>query len=255
MGVRADLLVGVGVGPGDPELVTIKAVRALREAGTIVVPATESSSLGGSPGRAETVVLAHLGEAAGPRIRRITFAMRERPGVGRDRRAAWETAADTVIEALEAGEGPVAFATLGDPSVYSTFSAVARVVSARRPTTTVEVIPGIMAMQDLAARSRTPLCEGDQPLTLMAATAGPEAYRAALRAGATVVAYKAGRQVPAFLAVLAEEGLLADTVVGCDLGLSSERIVRADQLDPASPTPYLTTIVASANRCHPGGDQ
>lgn len=290
-----DLLVGVGVGPGDPELVTLKAVRILREAGTILVPAIDDVPPGrgrrdgsaapgqgrpdenaapgrwrpdenaapgqgrpaenAAPGRAEAIVLAHVGEEGRRRVRRVGFAMREPVGTTPARLAAWEAAAATVLAAFEAGAGPVAFATIGDPSVYSTFSYVAQAVRARRPDVTVELVPGIMAMQDLAARAAVPLCEGAETLTLVPATAGLDALRAALRTGDTVVAYKAGRHLPDLLTVLAAEDRLADAVVGCGLGLPGERIVPADRLDPTVSAPYLTTVLAgrAGRRPAPGG--
>ena len=76
-------LFGVGVGPGDPELVTVKTVRILREADVILVPYTEATTDG--PGRAESIITAVAPEIAG-RIRRIPFSMRERSGVGEKRK-------------------------------------------------------------------------------------------------------------------------------------------------------------------------
>ena len=184
------LLVGVGVGPGDPELVTVKAVRMLREAGLVLVPVTDEVAAG----RAETTVLAHLDPDAGHRVRRIGFTMGDRSGVTPRRAAAWDAAAAAVVEAFDAGAAVVAFATIGDPNVYSTFSYLAQTVRASRPEVVVETIPGITAMQDLAARAGIPLCEGSESLALVPITGGLGAYRTALRAVDTVVAYKGGRR-------------------------------------------------------------
>ncbi|MBN1171512.1 MAG: precorrin-2 C(20)-methyltransferase, partial [Micromonosporaceae bacterium] len=164
MDQKRDLLIGVGVGPGDPELVTLKAIRVLRQAGTILVPESVQKP---APGRAEATVLAHLPAGRRCRIRRVAFPMvAEGPGpaAAAAQATAWAEAAQIVVEALEAGAGPVAFATIGDPSVYSTFSYLAQAVVARRPAATVQVIPGITAMQDLAARTAVPLCCGNQAL-------------------------------------------------------------------------------------------
>src|SRR5512142_474652 len=145
--VAGGRLVGVGVGPGDPELVTVKAVRILREADTVVVPilAEEDGSSDGA-GRAETTVRAYVDEA---RITRVPLAMNDRGGLTGRREAAWEAAADAVLARFDAGAATVAFATIGDPGVYSTFTYLAATVLRRRPGTEVSTVPGIMAMQDL----------------------------------------------------------------------------------------------------------
>jgi precorrin-2/cobalt-factor-2 C20-methyltransferase len=221
----------------------------LREAGTILVPEPDRA---GSP-RAEATVLAHLDPARRCRIRRVTFAMSETSGVTPRRAAAWEAAAEAVVAAFEAGQGPVVFATIGDPNVYSTFSYLARTVVARRPGTRVETVPGITAMQDLSSKAGVPLCEGSESLTLVPVTGGVAGFRAALRSADTVVAYKGGRRLPELLAVLSEEGRLADTVVGRELGLAGQLIVPADQLDTDRAAPYLTTILAAPRRPTTGG--
>ena len=90
------------------------------------------------------------------------------------------TAPGAAIAAVVAGGGTAAFATIGDPNLYSTFAYVAQTVRALVPDVTVETVPGITAMQDLAARSGTVLAEGDERLALVPYTAGDD--RAARRA-------------------------------------------------------------------------
>jgi precorrin-2/cobalt-factor-2 C20-methyltransferase len=126
-------------------------------------------------------------------------------------------------------------------------------VRSSRPDVVVETVPGITAMQDLAARAGIPLCEGSESLALVPITGGLGTYRTALRAVDTVVAYKGGRHLPEMIAVLADAGRLATAVVGCGLGLPTERIIRADQLDPAQAAPYLTTVLAPPARPTRGG--
>ncbi|WP_371919177.1 SAM-dependent methyltransferase, partial [Pseudomonas sp. GW456-12-1-14-LB2] len=88
----------MGVGPGDPELVTVKTVRILREADVILVPYTEATTDG--PGRAESIITAVAPDIAG-RIRRIPFSMRERSGVGEKRKASWQVSSDAVVTAFD----------------------------------------------------------------------------------------------------------------------------------------------------------
>ena len=233
-------LVGVGVGPGDPELVTVKGVRVLREADLVVVPVMDADETG----RAEATVRAHLDPETAAEPLRLVFALDDRGGPTAERLSAWEAAADRVAEALLGGARTVAFATIGDPNVYSTFTYLADAVRERVPGVVVETVPGITAMQDLAARSGTVLCEGTESLALLPLTAGVPAFQAALAHFDTVVAYKGGRRMPQVLEVLRDAGRLDDAVYGAALGLPGEQVGRAADL--AGEAPYLSTVIVPA---------
>ncbi|MFJ6215781.1 precorrin-2 C(20)-methyltransferase [Streptomyces sp. NPDC092296] len=239
-------LVGVGMGPGDPELVTVKGVRVLREARSVVVPVMDS----GEVGRAEATVLHHTDPG---KVVRVVFALNEREDRAR-REAAWDAAGERVAALLrEAGEdGTVAFATIGDPNVYSTFTYLAQTVRQAVPDTVVETVPGITAMQDLAARSGTVLAEGVEPLTLVPVTAGAAVLRQALAGPGTVVAYKFGRIAAEVAAALRETDRTEGAVWGSSLGLPEESIRPAAELDGA-PQPYLSTLICPARRDSRGG--
>ncbi|MET9764027.1 precorrin-2 C(20)-methyltransferase [Streptomyces sp. NPDC006372] len=237
-------LVGVGVGPGDPELVTVKGVNALREADVVVVPvlAAADGTDGGERGRAEATVLHYVPEE---KVVRVVFALNERSDRAR-REAAWDAAGQRVA-ALLRGNAAVAFATIGDPNVYSTFTYLAQTLTELVPGTVVETVPGITAMQDLAARSGAVLTEGTEPLTLVPVTAGASALKEALAGPGTVVAYKFGRQAHEVAEALRETGRLDGAVWGSALGLTEESIRPAADLDGA-PLPYLSTLIAPARR-------
>ncbi|MDT0306785.1 precorrin-2 C(20)-methyltransferase [Streptomyces sp. DSM 44917] len=238
------LLTGVGVGPGDPELVTVKGVNALRRAAVVVVPVLAT----GERGRAEATVLHYV---APERVVRVVFALNERTDRAR-REAAWDAAGERVAGLLRE-HGSVAFATIGDPNVYSTFTYLAQTVGALVPGTRVETVPGITAMQDLAARGGAVLTEGTEPLTLVPVTAGAAALREALRGPGTVVAYKFGRQAAEVVAALRETGRVEGAVWGSALGLPQESIRPADQIPANGELPYLSTLIAPARRTSRGG--
>lgn len=236
-------LVGVGVGPGDPELVTVKAVRVLRDADLVLVPVLDT----GEQGRAEATVRAHMDH---DRIRRVVFALNER--ADRDRReAAWDAAAQAVAGAFAGGAAVVAFATIGDPNVYSTFTYLAATVRDLVPGVQVATVPGITAMQDLAARSGTVLCEGTETLALLPLTAGLPAFRQALASHGTVVGYKSGRHLPGVLDAVRAAGRLGEAVHGASLGLPGEDIRPATEVD--GPAPYLSVLLVPAKRTTRGG--
>ncbi len=234
------VLYGVGVGPGDPELVTVKAARVLGEADLVVVPVADT----GEQGRAERIVRAHVDRA----VRRLVFALADEPA--RDR--AWDEAGAAVAAAFADGARTVAFATIGDPNVYSTFTYLADTVRARCPDVVVQTVPGITAMQALAAASGTVLVEGRESLALLPLTAGVETLRGALGSHDTVVAYKGGRVLPEVLAAVRDAGRLDAAVYGAALGLSGEDVRAAGSLDPAAPAPYLSTLIVTSPRPHRG---
>ena len=242
-------LIGVGVGPGDPELITVKAIRVLRTADLVLVPVLgrPGEEDRAETGRAEATVRAHVDGAA---IRRVAFALNDTGGVTPDRAAAWDAAADAVTGAFAAGAGTVAFATLGDPALYSTFSYLAQSVTARDPGVTVETVPGITALQDLAARSGTVLAEGTESLVLLPLTAGPGALAEALAAHDTVVAYKLSAAGPleTVRKALAEAGRLDGAVFGARVGLAGEDIRPAASVEAGERVPYLATLISTGRR-------
>jgi precorrin-2/cobalt-factor-2 C20-methyltransferase len=239
-------LIGVGVGPGDPELITVKAVRVLRAADQVFVPvlARPGEEDSAEQGRAEATVRAHAGAA---RIRRIAFALNDPGGVTPGRAAAWDAAASAVAAAFAAGARTVAFATIGDPAIYSTFSYLAQTVTTLAGGVTIETVPGITAVQDLAARSGAVLTEGTESLALLPLTAGTGVLAEALARHDTVVCYKLGAAggpgVGAVLGLLAEAGRLDDAVFGARVGLPGEDIRPASELAGGGPLPYLSTLI------------
>ena len=224
-------LVGVGVGPGDPELLTVKGLRVLREADEVFVPVADTDEVG----RAEATVHEYLDE---DRITRLLFALSD-DTEARERN--WTNAATEVSKHLENGK-TCAFATIGDPNVYSTFTYLARAVREIKPNVEVETIPGITAMQDLSSRSGTVLLEGDERLALLPFTAGEGPLREALAGFETVVCYKGGSRLAEVLRVAEEEGRMRSAIYGARLGIEGEEVVPARKMVGREGT-YLSTVV------------
>lgn len=230
------LLIGIGVGPGDPEHLTLKALKALEKADRVFVPVTEAA---GETGRAEHVVAPHVDPA---RIERLSFAMRD-VSLRQDN---WDRAGAAIAAVVRDG-GTAAFCTLGDPNVYSTFTYIWHTVVGLVPDVLVETVPGITAMQDLAARAGAILTEGNESLTLLPLTAGEDVLRAALRGSDTVVAYKGGRHMPRVRELLAEEGRLEQAIYGEHLGVDGQE-VEAAGADAEKRGPYLSTVIVPPAR-------
>ncbi len=211
----------------------------------MLVPATEARA--GSVGRAEEIVLA---VAPGAHIVRVPFVMKERTGVSARRQQAWEVSAQAALDAYARGADTVAFATIGDPSIYSTFSYLADTVLAARPDTRVEVIPGIMAMQALAATAGVPLTEGDETLALVTLKHGVEDVATVAEHVDTVVAYKIGRHYAQLREHIAGLGDEVRSVVGVNVGLPDQLIGSAQQIEES---PYFGAAIITRPRGRRGG--
>jgi len=211
-------LIGIGVGPGDPEHLTLKALRCLKEADQVFVPAG---------GRAAEIVSAHV------ECTPLDFAMSD--AASRDEH--WDRAGQLIA----AVSGTAAFATIGDPNLYSTFTYIAHTVRALVPDVIIETVPGITAMQDLAARSGTVLAEGEERLALVPYTAGDASLRSALADFDTVIVYKGGRHLPDVLEAVQTAG--REPVYGENLGRTGETLTAPD-----GRAPYFSTVIAPARR-------
>jgi precorrin-2/cobalt-factor-2 C20-methyltransferase len=162
---------------------------------------------------------------------------------GRD--AKWDAAGAAIADVVRAG-GTAAFATLGDPAVYSTFAYVVHTVRALAPDIEVRTVPGITAMQDLAARTGAMLAEGADGIALVPWTAGEARVRAALDAFETVVIYKGGRHLPRVLDVVRAAGREDEAAVGTHLGLDGEVVSAAAASE--GPAPYFSTVLVTPAR-------
>jgi precorrin-2/cobalt-factor-2 C20-methyltransferase len=229
-------LVGVGVGPGDPEHLTLKALRELQAADRVFVP---------DGGRALDVIAEHVDPA---RIERAAFAMRD----DATRAEKWDRAGEAIAAVLRDG-GTAAFATLGDPNLYSTFSYIAATVRALVPGVVVDTVPGVTALQDLAARSGTVLAEGDERLALVPWPAGAERLREALDEFDTVVVYKGGRELPRVLDTIRDAGRLDASVFGEQLGRDDEHVASAADRDGSAP--YMSTVLVGRRKNHGRGER
>jgi precorrin-2/cobalt-factor-2 C20-methyltransferase len=233
----AGRLVGVGVGPGDPELVTLRAVRVLERADRVVAPATAPDAVG----RAEAVVRQVCPNV---RVERLPYPMRD----AEPHRAV----ADALVGHLDRGE-TVAFVTLGDPTLYSTFSSVARAVREARPGVRIDRVPGITAFQELACRTGTVLADGTETVVVVTALDGPDRLAAALAdEDASVVVYKGGRHLPALVEAARQRGRLAGAVVGELLGLPGERVVALEEAGSGPGAYLVTALLPPAARAAPG---
>ena len=222
------VLYGVGVGPGDPELLTLKAVRILQSVPVVAYPATPQGS-------------AQARDIAAPWLvgkREIPIAMPcmlDRGPVNR----AYDQTAVVIAGELEAGRD-VAILCEGDPLFYGSFSYLLQRLGARFPCV---VIPGINSVSAAAAAAATPLITGEQRLTVIPATADDAAVRQALLTSDSVAILKPGRHRPRLLELLRETGRAGDTLYIEQASRPAERIVKRFADIPTTPGPYFALFL------------
>ena len=224
-------LVGVGVGPGESDLLTLRAVTALRRADRVLAPSTAVDAVG----RAEAIVRQAV---PGLVVERVPFAMSPSRSA---RNRSVDQAASAVVAHLS-GQEEVAWITLGDPLVYSTFAAVAAAVVKRRPETPVVSIPGIMAFQELAAKTSTVIADERERIVIRTALEGDSIDAELSDANTSVVIYKGGRILPAMAGAISGAGRAAGAVVGELLGMPGERVGSLAEM-ASGPASYLATVI------------
>ena len=200
-------LYGVGVGPGDPELLTRKAERVLGEADIVAVP---------DKGAGEKTALNIVSDlVAGKELLSCPAPMVRDQAV---LEASYQESADRICARLDEGK-TVAFITLGDPTVYSTYIYVHKKVLARGYE--AELIPGVPSFCAVAARLNTSLCEGAERLLIV-----PASHDAAdcLDIRANKVFMKAGKAIGGLQAQLAERGLLEHASLVANCGMEGELV-------------------------------
>ncbi|MCD8146537.1 MAG: precorrin-2 C(20)-methyltransferase [Clostridiales bacterium] len=201
-------LYGIGVGPGDPELLTVKAVRLLQAADVIAAP-----NSGGESRTALNIVKEYIEDK--PVLLCPTPMTRDRETLNR----AWEDNAQQICALLGQGK-QIAFVTLGDPTVYSTYFYLHRRVLARGYR--AEIVPGVPSFCAVAAKLGVPLCEGDERLLVVPASHGDLAD--SLDADANKVLMKAGRQLGTLKETLRQRGELEDASLVVNCGLPGEQV-------------------------------
>lgn len=151
---------GVGVGPGDPQLLTLQAVDVLRSVDLVAIPKSKMDR--------ESVAwdIAKIHCPADVRLVELEMPMTSDQAV---LAKAWQDGAQIILRELKEGKS-VAFITLGDPSLYSTYSYLLNILQAELPQEQIVTVPGITAMAAAAARINLPLATGDEPLLVLPST-------------------------------------------------------------------------------------
>ncbi|MHB9149354.1 MAG: precorrin-2 C(20)-methyltransferase [Thermoleophilia bacterium] len=221
---------GIGVGPGDPKLLTLRAAEVLRSAGLVMAPRASA----GHDSVALGIVREHV--PGGCKVVEAVFPMSNDRG---ERNVAARDAADLLATTARSGLIAVMVA-LGDAMTYSTWGYVLRELRARHADIPVETVPGITSFAAAAARLGEPLAEGSDPLLVWPGSP-PDNLGDLLTIAPNMVALKVGRDLQALLAAARSAGARAAAVRR--LGMKGEQTAldAADLL--GGPTDYFTTAI------------
>ena len=230
-------LYGIGIGPGDPGLVTLKALRLLESVDLICVPQADRGE--GSLARS---ILHKL--LPGKECLELTFPMTQDKQRLREH---WGQAAEVVAGKLAQGL-EVAFVTLGDPLLYSTYNYLLRALSERAPGLLVETVPGITSFAAAAALVNIPQVEGEERLAVLPASAGAETLKRALRDFDTVVLMKIGPRLAQVRRLLEELGMARDAILVSRAGLEGQVVARDISQVDGERLGYLSVVIVRPAR-------
>ncbi|WP_251441040.1 precorrin-2 C(20)-methyltransferase [Veillonella intestinalis] len=226
-------LYGIGVGPGDPELMTVKAARIVGEADIIITPKTEKKDGSVALNIAKPYIQAHT------EIVPVVFPM----VLDDDAQAAgWEEARKVILGYLEAGKN-VVFLTLGDPMFYSTYMYVYRLIE--NTGFEIETIPGVTAFCAIGSHLGYPIVEKEEVLAIVPATAPKEKIDKVLAVADDAVIMKVYRNFHEVQETLKKHNMADDAVMISRVGLDGEEVYRGlDTLPADLKLNYLSTVLA-----------
>jgi len=223
---------GIGVGPGDPELLTVKAINIMKEVDIIIAPKTEKKD--------GSVALS----IARPYLKKdIKIVYQVFPMVVKfeESTEAWEANKNEILALLKAGK-KIAFLTLGDPMFYSTYIYVYRLLE--HEGFPIETIPGIPAFCAISSKLGYPLVEGNDILSVIPATADPEKIKQVMAVTDNVVLMKVYKNFSSIVDTLVENKMIDNAVMLSRCGLPDEVRINDLVAEKDKKVNYLSTILA-----------
>ncbi len=225
------ILYGVGVGPGDPELITVKAINAIGSGDVIAVP--------DSGGREEAALSIAKAYIKGKPVIRLEMPMTRDKAL---RKSSHRIAADRITELLDEGES-VAFLTLGDPTVYSTYMYLHELVTQKGYE--AKIIPGVPSFCAAAAAAGEALCKDDELLHIIPASYRERYAEAGLNGNRVFM--KAGKGIKEVYGSLDAKNELENAVLVERCGMEEERILRGTEMLEGSGGYFSIILVRGGN--------
>ena len=236
------VLTGVGVGPGDPELVTVAAARAIASADVVAYHAKPG---GASAARAAAGPYLHDGQIHELLSYPVTIGDTTHPGGYAGALAEFYVeAAQRLSRHLDAGRDVVVLA-LGDPMLYSSYQHLHRLLADRPGTRTARIIPGVTSITAAADVLARPLAEDEEVLTVLPGTLDEEELSRRLRDTDTAVVMKLGRTWPKVRRALDRAGVLERAYVVSRIGMTGQESLPATLV---TEVPYFAVAVVPSHR-------
>lgn len=229
------ILYGVGVGSGDPEELTLKALRILQESDYILVPVSK-------PGLRSQAYRAVESYIKDQEIVELYFPMTT------DREVlvkAWEESAQTAYQLIQQGK-KAAFITIGDVSIYSTFTYMAERV--KEMGGQVKLIAGIPSFCSIAARAGQSLCDWEEPLLIYPSNYNTEKIRGYVKEFDNLVLMKAAKEFDQVVDILEENQALEQSYLITKCGYEEEEIVTDLKSKQGEKINYLSTIIVNKKK-------
>lgn len=232
----AGIFYGVGVGPGDPKLLTLKAVEVIKNADVVIAPKTEKKE------ESTALAIASPYLKKDVEILKLVFPMVSHSATLTD---AWENNKNSILQELQAGK-KVVFLTLGDPMFYSTYMYVYRLL--KDCGYGIETIPGVPAFCAIGSQLGQPLAEGNDVLSIIPATMQEEQLDKILAIVDNVVLMKVYKNFENVVEKLKQHGFGDNAVMISRCGLPDEQVsYNLDEVDGQNVN-YLSTILAKKNK-------
>lgn len=224
---------GIGIGPGDPKLLTLRAREILDTVDTIFVPKAKDD------GRSYARSIIEKAATKAKNFIELTFPMTKDQ---KKLNAYWLRAAKSIVKELKK-EKTAAFVTIGDPFIYSTYIYLLTTLRNNFPGIEVETVPGITAFNAAAASSSLPLVKGDEKLAILPVTDNLNKLRKTLREFDTVVLMKIGLKLDRVICLLRQMRLIKKAILVSHAGRANEKIIRDLSSLQDKKLGYLSVII------------
>ena len=206
----------VGCGPGDPELLTVKAVKAIKNADVIMCPTSKE----GKESIAYSIISTIVDNSKKPEIVNLVFPMVKDKDILED---TWKKNTRTIAESVQSGKN-VVYLTVGDPSLYSTWIYIHRELREKYPDVKINIIPGIVSMFAFASKVGISIAEGDETMAVIPACYDLGKVKETAKNCDTMIFLKDGRYFDQVISLLKEAGFPNSSLfaIAQDVGTDQE---------------------------------
>jgi len=236
--MKPGTLYGVGVGPGDPELITLKAVKVLNQVEVIFAASSSKNEYSLALESAKSHML------NGAEIMRLSFPMtREQELLDK----AWEENARRILQFVQQGKD-VAFITIGDPLTYSTFGYVMQAIQEMAPEIPICVVPGVTSYQAATAAAHEIIVAQEQTFCVISGSKGGEQLKEVINQVDCVVMLKVYRHLEEILDTLEELGIKDQVTLVSRCGMQDQVICKNPDELRGKKVPYLSLMIVKKDK-------